>query len=348
MIFLKAEHLAEKDEVLIVPSRTGVKRVQGHTGHPQETLHSLEPPEPTSHSVALTYASESEQEPGQREPCSSHDLNGCAEEQARVRGARRRALRSACGGFGSSRCSPAKGDMDSVEAAQGTSSSPQRLEEGKAGHSYTSRWWLRPWAAQLRISAGRAGVVPSSFWRSRGSQEPPETCPETPLYQTCQIPMVTRTNRMTKEEFYGCLRFPACRETLSKTYGGQPAAVMQQALRQSEAAKVKSQTGYADPSMIPKTPGQAATAPKAMVKRCGPPLQRQLRSFMGACAESVRRRLGFAGRTSDQHECEQGGNGGHSRSAERKGATGEVGDEDALGAPETPASSIVDPARTPL
>ena len=53
---------------------------------------------------------------------------------------------------------------------------------------------------------------------------------ESPLCGICKIPMVTRTNRMNKKGFWGCVRFPLCRETLPMTYGGQPTKVVQQAL----------------------------------------------------------------------------------------------------------------------
>ncbi|CAE7929423.1 unnamed protein product, partial [Symbiodinium necroappetens] len=34
---------------------------------------------------------------------------------------------------------------------------------------------------------------------------------EHPFCRACQIPMVVRTNRLTREEFYGCRRYPVCR-----------------------------------------------------------------------------------------------------------------------------------------
>ena len=43
----------------------------------------------------------------------------------------------------------------------------------------------------------------------------------------CNIPLVVRTNRLTKEDFFGCVRFPLCTQTLPLTYGGRPTKEVQ-------------------------------------------------------------------------------------------------------------------------
>ena len=50
----------------------------------------------------------------------------------------------------------------------------------------------------------------------------PDTTSPFPVCEECGIPMITRTNRVSKEEFWGCRRFPACRVTLPMMYGDQP------------------------------------------------------------------------------------------------------------------------------
>ncbi|CAE7270794.1 RE1 [Symbiodinium sp. KB8] len=51
--------------------------------------------------------------------------------------------------------------------------------------------------------------------------QPDDECPF-PKCSECQIPMIVRTNRVTKEEFWGCRRFPSCRITLPMEYAGRP------------------------------------------------------------------------------------------------------------------------------
>lgn len=40
------------------------------------------------------------------------------------------------------------------------------------------------------------------------------------LCEKCGIPLITRTNRVSKEDFLGCIRFPECRVTLPLTSAG--------------------------------------------------------------------------------------------------------------------------------
>eukprot|EP00434_Breviolum_minutum_P024369 symbB.v1.2.021520.t1/scaffold1859.1/size98302/6 len=69
---------------------------------------------------------------------------------------------------------------------------------------------------------------------------PPECTPVSPTCPTCDISMVRRTNRLSRVDFWGCLRFPLCRETLSLTYNGQPVEVMQNKMK-SEKAEIKAE-----------------------------------------------------------------------------------------------------------
>eukprot|EP00439_Symbiodinium_sp_Y106_P024750 s656_g3.t1 len=51
-----------------------------------------------------------------------------------------------------------------------------------------------------------------------------------PFCSACMIPMMIRTNRLDGTDFYGCRRFPSCRQTLPLTHGGRPTAVVQKEL----------------------------------------------------------------------------------------------------------------------
>lgn len=51
--------------------------------------------------------------------------------------------------------------------------------------------------------------------------------PNVPQCARCNLPMVTRVNRATGEEFWGCQVFPMCKFTMSLLYNGQPAAQVQ-------------------------------------------------------------------------------------------------------------------------
>ncbi|CAE7552795.1 RE2 [Symbiodinium natans] len=60
---------------------------------------------------------------------------------------------------------------------------------------------------------------------------PEETHPhQTPLCKRCTLPMIERTNRVNGEGFFGCLRFPMCRETLPLLYNGLPTVYVQESM----------------------------------------------------------------------------------------------------------------------
>ncbi|CAE7351286.1 MAL3P3.6 [Symbiodinium sp. CCMP2592] len=59
------------------------------------------------------------------------------------------------------------------------------------------------------------------------------TCTE-PLCAQCGIPMMVRTNRLTREDFYGCRRYPACKQTLPLRYDGRPTGEVQKELETTE------------------------------------------------------------------------------------------------------------------
>ncbi|CAE7631963.1 RE1 [Symbiodinium sp. CCMP2592] len=67
--------------------------------------------------------------------------------------------------------------------------------------------------------------------------EPEDLYSETPMCQSCQIPFVIRTNRMTREDFFGCVRFPMSRNTMALTYNGMPAKTVQDGLEKERKAK---------------------------------------------------------------------------------------------------------------
>ncbi|CAE7707379.1 RE1 [Symbiodinium sp. CCMP2592] len=67
-----------------------------------------------------------------------------------------------------------------------------------------------------------------------------ETASTEPLCPQCGIPMMVRTNRMTREDVYGCRRYPACKETLPLRYDGRPTREVQKQMEASEQiAKAK-------------------------------------------------------------------------------------------------------------
>ena len=77
-----------------------------------------------------------------------------------------------------------------------------------------------------------------------GDMETPENVP---MCENCGIYMIKRRNRATQEEFWGCLRFPDCKETLALEYAGQEAAKVQKArmVKQAEMVKrVHKEKGY--------------------------------------------------------------------------------------------------------
>ena len=81
-------------------------------------------------------------------------------------------------------------------------------------------------------------VTEIDMWLADVMADMPEEdlCHETLLCGVCKIPMVRRTNRLTKTDFYGCVRFPLCAQTLPLTYGGQPTKEVQDALKEEEEA----------------------------------------------------------------------------------------------------------------
>ena len=73
--------------------------------------------------------------------------------------------------------------------------------------------------------------------------------------------MITRTNRLTREDLWGCIRFPARRETLPIEYDEKPVAKVQAMLNKETERKglaAKSQTPF-----FPKPRGRKATTPPA-------------------------------------------------------------------------------------
>lgn len=50
----------------------------------------------------------------------------------------------------------------------------------------------------------------------------------------CDIGMFRRRNRLSRVDFWGCIRFPLCRESLSLTYNGQPVEVVQNKMKKDK------------------------------------------------------------------------------------------------------------------
>ena len=67
---------------------------------------------------------------------------------------------------------------------------------------------------------------------------------ESPLCESCGIPLTIRCNRLTHEEFFGCLRFPLCRTTLPLNYNGLPTGrVQKELIAKKEADRKTSEKG---------------------------------------------------------------------------------------------------------
>ena len=78
-------------------------------------------------------------------------------------------------------------------------------------------------------------IIELEFWVNQKEQELKDNpvggfTEEVPICDMCGIPLMVRTNRVTKEEFYGCIRFPACKFTLPMTCGRRPTRMVQKEL----------------------------------------------------------------------------------------------------------------------
>ena len=58
-----------------------------------------------------------------------------------------------------------------------------------------------------------------------------------PLCVSCGVPMMERTNRLTREGFFGCRRFPSCKTTHPLTYAGRPTEQVQRELGKAMPVK---------------------------------------------------------------------------------------------------------------
>ncbi|CAE7336253.1 RE2 [Symbiodinium sp. CCMP2592] len=101
------------------------------------------------------------------------------------------------------------------------------------------RHWIRWNRPQL--------VMEISIWETEVMEgaEPEELFHDTPLCSRCKIPMCVRTNRVTKTDFLGCVRFPMCKETLPLQYNGMPTKTVIEQLDEKDNKKDKK--GYPEP-----------------------------------------------------------------------------------------------------
>ena len=87
--------------------------------------------------------------------------------------------------------------------------------------------------------------------------EPEDLYQEGPVCTSCAIPLVIRTNRLTKQDFFGCVRFPICRQTLPLTYNGRPTKQVQEELHAKTKEKTEETETGTSKSPYPKK--QAST-----------------------------------------------------------------------------------------
>ena len=145
---------------------------------------------------------------------SNHDADtgGCSETQGGVCASSGLLEQGAGGGAPAAYGGPAKGVVCGSEAKEVHVSVASQLEEAGLGESQ---------GAVLLASGDRSRSADGRPLESL-DQYMPDTASPFPVCEECGIPMITRTNRLSKEEFWGCRRFPSCRVTLPMTYGDQP------------------------------------------------------------------------------------------------------------------------------
>ena len=165
-----------------------------------------------------------------------------AQEEGRVCGGDRRADRFGQRGVETPRLRASQADLDYGQASEATVASAvgwKKLDVAALKELYAtevredlnrpddSHWvrWRRPTL-----------VTEIDMWLADVMADMPEEdlYHDTPLCGVCKIPMVRRTSRLTKTDFYGCVRFPLCTQTLPLTYGGQPTKEVQDALKEEE------------------------------------------------------------------------------------------------------------------
>ena len=89
-------------------------------------------------------------------------------------------------------------------------------------------------------------VTEIEMWHTEvmDSQAAEELFSETPMCSRCKIPMVIRTNRLSREDFFRCIRFPYCKETLPLTYAGHPTKEVQDHKYPVKKNEDESKKGY--------------------------------------------------------------------------------------------------------
>ena len=101
-------------------------------------------------------------------------------------------------------------DLESLKELYGT----RVVKDLDRPHDYHwSRWTKSPLILEIELWHFD---VQSSLEHMAEDESPYPKCSE------CGIPMIIRTNRVTKREFLGCHRYPSCKVTLPLEYGGRP------------------------------------------------------------------------------------------------------------------------------
>ena len=166
----------------------------------------------------------------------------------------------ACPRVGKARCEPAEGDLDihqTQASCQGPSTQlearqPRQLEGHLCGgggpgtgrsveDKHYHGWKKSQFILELDL-----------FQSDQEAVEEEEVVPESPMCVMCQLPMMKRTNRLTRQDFWGCLRFPLCRETLSLTYYQMPTEKIQPLMTEAQPSVTKKR------SQVPIAPSNAS------------------------------------------------------------------------------------------
>ena len=186
------------------------------------------------------------------------------------------------------------------------------------GRTLDRRWarWNRP---QL--------VTEIEMWVTEvmGDMPPEDVYSETPMCPQCQIPLVVRTNRLTKEDFYGCVRYPRCTQTLPLTYGGRPTKEVQDQLNTEREVKGGREEGHqrGDPENGAEENFGGVTSAARKLRRAASHLVRWVVGTDGACSDRGEHRRG-EGETPVQHQPHARGDEADPRHAEGQGERGEV------------------------
>ena len=114
---------------------------------------------------------------------------------------------------------------------------------------------LEQWAAELQdaglgMSGGESSAGDESEKKKESDYVRGKTCNILPMCPQCRVPMTEKTNRMTHENFYGCVMFPICKKVYPLRTGSMPTGVyLMEKARREQAAEARSSRSSASGRM---------------------------------------------------------------------------------------------------